>query len=170
MIRLKKKLQKKDIIILSVIIAMLVATTLYFISKRKKYMQDAEIVYNSNKCIVTVKSDGKVLNLTEKQIERLMFLMEHSYTKTFVKGGFRDEINENAPLFVDIQYEDEICVANDEKNSFYFYRIIYTYEDKYNNKLTYHIKNDVIGYIYYNMPYDDISELESILKIEFQDE
>lgn len=169
MIRLKKKLQKKDIIILSVIIAMLVATTLYFISKRKKYMQDAEIVYESNRCWVTVINNGEVLKLSDKQINKLMYLMEHSYAKTFEKGGFRDDINEDASLYIDIQYENEICISNDDANSFYFYRILYTYEDKYNNKLTYHIKNDIIGYRYYNMPYSDMNELESILNLSFLD-
>ena len=46
-------------------------------------MENAEIVYNSNKCIVTVKTNGEVLSLNENQINKMMDLLEHnSYTKT----------------------------------------------------------------------------------------
>jgi len=70
-------------------------------------MENAEIVYNSNKCIVTVKTNGEVLSLNENQINKMMDLLEHSYTKTKPKGGFRDEININAPVYIDISYEND---------------------------------------------------------------
>lgn len=160
-------MKKKYLFIAALLI--IIALAVFFIGFTKRtYMKNAEIIYNSNKCIVTVKNNGKALKLTDRQIERMMYLMEHSYAKTFEKGGFRDDINEDASLYIDIQYENEICISNDDANSFYFYRILYTYEDKYNNKLTYHIKNDIIGYRYYNMPYSDMNELESILNCSFQ--
>ncbi len=133
-------------------------------------MENAVVVHNSNICTVTVKSDGETLSLTDKQIYQMIDLLENSYTKTKPKGGFRDEINLNAPLYIDISYDNEISIDDDKEDPFSFYKIIYTYDDKFNNKLTYHIKNDSIGYNFYNMPTDDMKKLESILKIDFYDE
>ena len=166
-----RKAMKKIIIFAgSVILLCVLVIVILSFSKKKVYMENAEIVYNSNKCIVTVKTNGEVLSLNENQINKMMDLLEHSYTKTKPKGGFRDEININAPVYIDISYENEISINDDNVDSFGFYRIIYTYDNKFNNKLTYHIKNDSIGYNYYNMPVDDMRELEMILKIKFTNE
>ena len=162
--------KKKDIIsiILSIII-LLCVILLFNLSGKKTSMLNAPVVFNSNKCLVTVKNKGNILRLTNKQIEDLLYLLEHSCTKTQEKGGFRDDINEDAPLYIDVQYESEICLQNDKGNSFNIYRIIYTYDDKFNNKLTYHIRNDSIGFHYYNMSNSDMKKLEHILNICFND-
>lgn len=169
MIGLKMKLQKKDIIILSVIIVMLVATTLYFISKRKKYMQDAEIVYESNRCWVTVINNGEVLKLSDKQINKLMYLMEHSYSKTYPCTGAKSNINKDKGVYVEIRYENDIDMSLNDIESDKYYKIIFTFEDKLDNALMYYIKDDSFGYAFYLMPKSDMEELESILNLSFLD-
>jgi len=159
-------MKKKYLFIAALLI--IIALAVFFIGFTKRtYMQNAEIIYNSNKCIVTVKNNGKVLKLTDRQIERMMYLMEHSYSKTYPCTGAKSNINKDKGVYVEIRYENDIDMSLNDIGSEKYYKIIFTFEDKLDNALMYYIKDDSFGYAFYLMPKSDMEELERILNIHF---
>lgn len=149
------------------IILLLIVIMIHFIIPPKTHMQDAEFVYESNKCWITVINNGEVLNLSDKQINKLIYLMEHSYSKTYPCTGAKSNINKDKGVYVEIRYENDIDMSLNDIGSEKYYKIIFTFEDKLDNALMYYIKDDSFGYAFYLMPKSDMEELERILNIHF---
>ena len=131
-------------------------------------MLDAPVVYNSNNCTVTVKYNGQILSLSDKQIDELMYLMEHSYTKTLPTTGARFLNDENSCLYIDIRYDSDVLIPSDG-NQNKFNRVFFTYEDKFHNIITMHSTSDPL-YASFCMPSVDLNELEHILNVKFVDD
>ena len=136
------------------------------------YANTYVLIDDDNNCVVIDPAkayDGLVNYIKKNNLTLKGVLLTHGHADHI--RGVDTLVNAfNAPVYIDISYENEISINDDNVDSFSFYRIIYTYDNKFNNKLTYHIKNDSIGYNYYNMPVDDMRELEMILKIKFTNE
>lgn len=161
---------KKEVVIISIIIGLiLISAIIVFASPSKKtYMSDAPIVYNSKNCTVTVKYNGEILSLSDKQIDKLMYLMEHSYTKTPPTTGARMMSDENIGMYIDIKYDSDVFIPSDS-SQYKFNRIFFTYEDKFHNIITMHSTFDPL-YASFCMPSVDLNKLERILKVKFVDD
>ena len=160
---------RKKVIIILITIGIIIAGIIFLTTQNKKtYMLDAPVVYNSNNCTVTVKYNGEILSLSDKQIDELMYLMEHSYTKTLPTTGARSLNDENSCLYIDIRYDSDVAIPNDGSEN-KFNRVFFTYEDKFHNIITMHSTSDPL-YASFCMPSVDLNELEHILNVKFVDD